>query len=124
MLDCPERSESDMHLFLKNTTAGDLSSYVDKIYGNSKEFLSSSSQPTGHKKIIEDIGIDPSRILYVTHLGQRAKEMTDEVGVESLLVDRTGNRKIRQYYLICFRCAAQLTDVIFVNRRSIEELHN
>lgn len=116
-VDCPHLASDEGQLYMKNTTEGDLARLVEGFYGNDKTFMTSEAV-NSYRNILSSISIPIPDLLFITHIGQRAKQMADDFKIPVLLIDRNDNRKIRKYYLIRFRCVFKLTQTRFVRKRS------
>lgn len=114
-VDCPHLTSDEGKLFMKNSSSGDLSKFVEGFFGNDQTFMTSDAQQS-YRNILQAIKLPIPEILFVTHIGQRAKQMADDFKIPVMLVDRNDNRKIRKYYLIRFRCVYKLTQTRFVKR--------
>ena len=117
-VDCPHLTSDEGKLYLKHTSAGDMSRLVENVFGKEGDFVTPDTKQS-YRNMLNATGISMPDLLYVTHIGQIAKDMADEFKVPVLLVDRNNdNRKIRKYYLIRFRCVYKLTQTLFVKRSS------
>lgn len=116
-LDCPSLSAADATLIMSRTSKGDLRPFFKAYMGNEKQFMKEDSNES-YGNMFRAMNTPAADILYLTHLGQRAKQITEKFGIECLLVDRSENRKVRSYYLIRFRTVVDLNEVQYVTRRS------
>lgn len=114
-VDCPHLTSEEGKLYMQHTSSGDLSQFVEGFFGNDKTFMTTEAQAS-YRNILASIAIPIPDLLFITHIGQRAKQMADDFKIPILLVDRNDNRKIRKYYLIRFRCVFKLTQTRFVQR--------
>lgn len=115
-VDCPHLTSDEGRLYMQNTNVGDMARLIDGFFGNDKTFMTTEAE-TSYRNILSSIAIPIPDLLFITHIGQRAKQMADDFKIPILLIDRNDNRKIRKYYLIRFRCVFKLTQTRFVKRR-------
>ena len=116
-VDCPHLTTEEGRLYMQHTNQGDMAKLIEGFFGNDKTFMTTEAE-TSYRNILTSIGIPIPDLLFITHIGQRAKQMSDDFKIQILLIDRNDNRKIRKYYLIRFRCVFKLTQTRFVKRRS------
>lgn len=115
-LDCPQFSNKDSILMIKSTTEGDLTPLVHMVVGNDKNFMASDFLES-YTRVLTCIGVPKDQVLFVTQYGQRAKQMTDELGMNCLVVGRAENRKLRSYYIIRFPCVSDLREIQFIVKK-------
>lgn len=121
-LDTPTLSQVDANLILNSTNAGDLRKFFKACFGNDPKYMQADSNAS-YKNIFTAMKTPFEDILYITHLGQKAKTVTDTFGIECLMVDRSENRKVRSYYLVRFKNVLELNEIEFVTkkvRRSVQ----
>lgn len=114
-VDCPHLTSEEGRLYMQHTNLGDMAGMIEGFFGNDKTFMTSEAEAS-YRNILAAIGIPIPDLLFITHIGQRAKQMADDFKIPILLIDRNDNRKIRKYYLIRFRCVFKLTQTRFVKR--------
>lgn len=98
------------HKLFANTTEGDLTPYFDKFYDTN---TGDKKDGESYRKIAQDLNVSESDVLFITNFGQEAK-ISHEKGVQCLLIIRSGNRKIREYYLIKFSSITSLKQFKFI----------
>lgn len=121
-LDTPTLSRIDGNLIMKSTSVGDLRSYFKGIFGNEDPRYMTSDSNLSYRNIFTRMMTPFSDILYITHLGQKAKQVSDTFGIESLMVDRSENRKIRSYYLVRFKNVLDFSEIEFVTKRTVRSV--
>ena len=98
--------------FFETTSEGDINKFIDKYFDHS---FGNSKDPEAFKNIAKELSVEPKDILYVTNYGQSAK-CAKELGIQSLLIVRENNPRIREYYLLRFSQIQSLLDIEFVPR--------
>lgn len=116
-LDTPTLSQVDANLILKSTNVGDLRTHFAGCFGNDPKYMQADSD-SSYKNIFTSMKTPFEDILYITHLGQKAKQVTDKFGIECLMIDRSENRKIRSYYLVRFKNVSELNEIEFVRKKT------
>ncbi|RWS30434.1 enolase-phosphatase E1-like protein [Leptotrombidium deliense] len=111
----------DLKFLLQHTTVGDLTPTI-KGYFSQKESNAAKMVANSLPDFIKyatsiNLNKTPAKVLIVTSFGKEAKASAD-AGMESILVKRTGNTKIRDYYEARFDSVDSFLDIQFVPRRS------
>lgn len=117
ILDCAQLSTQDTQVFLAKTNVGDLNAFFERVIGNDdKDFMTKSSNDS-YANLIKSLGVPSEDLLFITQFGQRAKEMKDSFSIESVVVDRGENRKVRSYYLVRFPTVTDMREIVLVDRK-------